>query len=108
MGRQVSGQFSAGDRIVYEGEYIGTLVSPVGAVGGLEWVVEWEDGADTTGSSFPQAKMKRANGGAPPGSSRHSEEWKALVDASEELGKAVALWQNARDAYVAKYPKEKQ
>jgi hypothetical protein len=39
---------------------------------------------------------------------RESEEWRVLVEATSELGKAVALWQNARDAYVEKYPKEKQ
>lgn len=39
---------------------------------------------------------------------RESEEWKALVAATEEMGRAIALWQNARDAYVDIYPKDKQ
>jgi hypothetical protein len=60
-------EFKTGDRIIYMGEYIGTLISPVGAVGGLEWRVQWDDGADTTDSSFPQAKMVHANGGPASG-----------------------------------------
>lgn len=40
--------------------------------------------------------------------SRDSEEWKALVQAAEELGVAVAKFQNARDAFVTHYPKDKQ
>lgn len=39
---------------------------------------------------------------------RESEEWKALVKAAENLGAAAAHFQNAKDAYVAIYPKDKQ
>jgi hypothetical protein len=39
---------------------------------------------------------------------RESEEWKALVTATEDLGRAVALFQNARDDYVTLYPKDRQ
>lgn len=55
--------FQAGDRIIYEREYIGVLISPVGAVGGLRWKVEWEDGAETPDTTFPQSRMIHANGG---------------------------------------------
>lgn len=37
---------------------------------------------------------------------RDSPEWAALVEASAEMGKAVALWQNAIDDYTSKYPKD--
>lgn len=39
---------------------------------------------------------------------RESEEWTRLVETAENLGTAVALFQNAKDAFVAKYPKDKQ
>jgi hypothetical protein len=103
-------EFRAGDRIIYNGQFIGTLISPCGDVKGLHWKVQWEDGAET-GNVYPLADMVHANGG--PGSAqrvpaRISPEWKKLVQASEDLGTAVALWQNAKDAYVAKYPKDRQ
>jgi hypothetical protein len=44
----------------------------------------------------------------PPVPARLSPEWKELVERSEKLGEAVALWQNAKDAYVTKYPKDQQ
>lgn len=43
-----------------------------------------------------------------PVPARESEEWAALVKAAEDLGTAAALFQNAKDAFVAKYPKDKQ
>lgn len=46
--------------------------------------------------------------GTPGTTARESPEWAELVQRTEDLGKAVALWQNARDAYVDKYPKEQQ
>lgn len=39
---------------------------------------------------------------------RESDEWAALVEAASNLGTAAALFQNAKDAFVAKYPKDKQ
>jgi len=44
----------------------------------------------------------------PPVPPRESEEWAALVEAASNLGTAAAKFQNARDAFVAKYPKDKQ
>lgn len=43
---------------------------------------------------------------SPPASARDSPEWAELVQRSEALGEAVALWQNAKDAYTTKYPKD--
>jgi hypothetical protein len=39
---------------------------------------------------------------------RESEEWKALVAAAEDMGRSVAAFQNAKDAYTALYPKDRQ
>ncbi|HBH57883.1 MAG TPA: hypothetical protein DDY41_06995 [Arthrobacter bacterium] len=39
---------------------------------------------------------------------RISPEWKALVSSAENLGTALALFQNAKDDFVAIYPKDKQ
>lgn len=37
---------------------------------------------------------------------RESEEWKALVVSAENLGRAVAEFQNAKDDYTTLYPKD--
>lgn len=54
--------FRQGDRIIYNGQYIGILLSPCGSVDGLHWKVEWEDGAETD-NVYPQSDMVHANGG---------------------------------------------
>ena len=43
-----------------------------------------------------------------PVPARESKEWAALVKAAENLGTAVAGFQNAKDAFVAIYPKDRQ
>lgn len=53
-------RFQAGDRIIFEREYIGTLLDEVEPG---KWAVEWEDGADTTKSTFPASRMIHVNGG---------------------------------------------
>jgi hypothetical protein len=58
--------FRAGDRIIYNGQFIGTLLSPSGDVKGLHWKVQWEDGAETD-NVYPQADMVFANGGPDSG-----------------------------------------
>lgn len=39
---------------------------------------------------------------------RESPEWEALCKAAENLGKAVAEFQNTKDDYTTRYPKDKQ
>lgn len=56
--------FEAGDRIIYAGEYVGTLTGePVNQALGRAWAVEWDDKADTKGCHFAESKMVYANGG---------------------------------------------
>jgi hypothetical protein len=41
-----------------------------------------------------------------PVPARESPEWAALCTAAEELGKAAALFANAKDDYTTRYPRE--
>jgi len=52
------------------------------------------------------AKATPATGALPP--ARISPEWKDLVASAENLGTALALFMNAKDDFVAIYPKDKQ
>jgi hypothetical protein len=64
--------------------------------------------SDETARGYADNLVRAGYGKLPTVPSRESPEWAELVQRSEELGTAVALWQNAKDAYVAKYPKDKQ
>jgi hypothetical protein len=63
--------FHAGDRIIYNGQYIGTLISASGHVNGLHWKVQWEDGFESD-NVYPQSDMVFANG-RPESDKRHDD-----------------------------------
>lgn len=114
--------FQKGDRIIYSGEFIGTLVEKTteaeywdndGNYDGIVpyWRIDWEDGAADT-LDAPEPTLAYANGGPdsaqrvqPKPPARSSPEWKALVEAAGKLGTAAAEFQNAMEKYTAKYPK---
>jgi len=64
--------------------------------------------SDATAMHYADNLVKAGYGKLPIQPARESEEWAALVEAASNLGTAAALFQNARDAFVAKYPKDKQ
>jgi hypothetical protein len=117
--------FQEGDRVIYAGEFIGTLAEKTteaehwdanGKTHGIVpyWRIEWEDGAVDT-LDAPEPMLVYANGGPdsaqcnlPKPPARISPEWKALVEAAEKMGTAVAEFQNAKDAFVKQYPKGEQ
>lgn len=55
-------KFERGDRIIYNGQFIGTLLEPSGPDDNLHWTVAWEDGAETR-NVYPESDMVFANGG---------------------------------------------
>lgn len=48
----------------------------------------------------------RAGFGKTPVPARESPEWEALCKAAENLGKAVAEFQNTKDNYTTRYPRK--
>jgi hypothetical protein len=54
--------FRQGDRIIYTGQYIGTLLERSSGTA-EHWTVCWEDGGGTPGTIYPAADMVYANGG---------------------------------------------
>lgn len=90
--------FAPGDRIIYNGMYIGILIERTDKSGNEHWRVCWEDGADTKDVVYPASDMVYANGG-PSSASVVAEKWLALVTASANLGTAVGMWQKALDEY---------
>lgn len=57
--------FEAGHRVIFLGEYIGTLREK-NEFG--NWTVDWEDGTNTGSDTFPESDLVHVNGG--PGSAQ--------------------------------------
>lgn len=64
--------------------------------------------SDATAMHYADNLVKAGYGKLPDPPARESDEWKVLCQAAENLGTVAAKFQNARDAFVAKYPKDKQ
>ena len=67
--------------------------------------MKWETAVHYANNLVAQGYGRKTEPEVP---ARESEEWLRLVETAENLGTAVALFQNAKDAFVAKYPKDKQ
>lgn len=63
--------------------------------------------SDETARNYAD-NLIRAGYGKAPVPARESPEWEALCQAAENLGKAWAEFQNAKDAYTTRYPKDTQ
>ena len=71
--------FDPGDRIIYNGEYVGTLVARTDRDTNEHWTVKWDDGADTENTPYPAETMVYLNGG--PTSGQRTQPVVYLTDA---------------------------
>lgn len=88
--------FEAGHRIIFQGEYIGTLREK-NEFG--DWTVDWEDGTSTGDDTFPESGFVHVNGG--PGSAQrgtNSIKSEALLQAARELTAIIDTVQSSDSA----------
>jgi hypothetical protein len=70
--------FEPGDRIIYSGDYCGTLIARSGRDVNPHWTVKWDDGAESE-NVYPESDMVYINGG--PSSSRRTVPSSAIAEA---------------------------